>query len=196
MVKYAREPQNAKSAKGRIDDLRTHYKTMHETANAVKGMLLTKAEKYLRAVIEKKQCIPFRRHKAVARCAQAKQFNWTLGRWPEKACRLLLELIQNVKSNAEARHLNMDELYIKHIQVNHARKGRRRTFRAHGRIKDYLATNCHVEMFVVEKEKNVKKAPEPKKVKLSKIQQARKRIQIGKQKKMESKREKKEDKKQ
>ena len=45
-------------------------------------MNLIKAEKYLNDVIEHKQCIAFKRFAKIARCAQAKQFKTTNGKWP------------------------------------------------------------------------------------------------------------------
>jgi large subunit ribosomal protein L17e len=48
-------------------------------------------------------------------------------------------------------------------------QGRRRTYRAHGRISPYLSSNCHIEIFVTEKAESVKKASEDKKaIKLTK----------------------------
>lgn len=42
-----------------------------ETAQAIKGMHIRKANKYLRDVIVKHQCVPFRRYNGgVGRCAQ------------------------------------------------------------------------------------------------------------------------------
>lgn len=78
--------------------------------------------------------------------------------------------------------MDIKKTYITHIQVNKAPKGRRRNFKAHGRIKDYCASNCHVELFVTEKEENVKKAAEKKAPKLTKKQAARSRLRVGKAK--------------
>ena len=45
-------------------------------------------------------------------------------------------------------------------QVNQACHGRRRTYRAHGRINAYMSSPCHVEVILTEKEEGVKKAEE------------------------------------
>lgn len=45
----------------------------------------------------------------------------------------------------------MNSLLVSHIQVNQAAKGRRRTYRAHGRINPYLSSNCHIELIVSER---------------------------------------------
>lgn len=50
------------AAKTRVQDLRAHYKNTYETGNAVKGMKLKKAIRYMEDVLEHKQIIPFRKH--------------------------------------------------------------------------------------------------------------------------------------
>ena len=61
------------ACKARGEDLRVHFKNTRETAQAIKGMHLKKAVKYLNDVIEKKQIIPFRRFSGgVGRKAQVR----------------------------------------------------------------------------------------------------------------------------
>lgn len=81
MVKYSREPAvPTKAAKARGNDMRIHFKNTYETADAIRGMNLEKAQKYLQDVIERKQCIPFRKYSAtIGRTAQAHPFHVTQG---------------------------------------------------------------------------------------------------------------------
>ena len=98
-------------------------KNAHETAQAIKGMHIRKATKYLKDVTLKKQCVPFRRYNGgVDRCAQAKQWGWTQGRWPKKSAEFLLHMLKNAESNAELKGLDVDSLVIEHIQVTKAPK--------------------------------------------------------------------------
>merc|ERR1712031_97336 len=69
---------------------------------------------------------------------------------------------RNAESNAEFKNLDTDNLVIKHVQVNAAQQGRRRTYRAHGRINAYMSSPCHVEMILEEKEESVEKPEEEK----------------------------------
>ncbi|XP_014671694.1 PREDICTED: 60S ribosomal protein L17-like [Priapulus caudatus] len=157
MTRYSVDPQNsAKSCKARGSHLRVHFKNTHETAMAIKRMNLQRAQRYLKAVIEKKEIIPFRRFNGgVGRKAQAKQFGTTQGRWPKKSSEFLLQLLKNAESNAEQKGLDVDHLFIEHIQVNRAPQMRRRTYRAHGRINPYMSSPCHIEVILAEKEQNV-----------------------------------------
>ncbi|KAJ2156522.1 60S ribosomal protein L17B [Coemansia sp. RSA 552] len=161
MARYAAEPANeAKSARCRAQDVRVHFKNTVEAANAIKGRSVLNAVTYLKDVQAHKQCVPFRRfHRGIGRTAQAKQFGGaTLGRWPEKSAKCLLELLKNLQANAETKGLNVEEMVIKHILVNPAQTTRRRTYRAHGRINNYLRNPCHIEIIASEEDKTVEKA--------------------------------------
>ena len=168
MVRYSREPENLdKSAKARGNDLRVHFKNTFETATAIKGMTLGAAEEYLQNVIDHKDVIPFHRFNGgVGRCAQAKKYKSSQGRWPVKSCKHLLGLLQNLRSNADNKDdVDADSMVISHVQVNQARQGRRRTYRAHGRINAYMSCPCHIELFAAAPSEGVEKAAEeaPKK---------------------------------
>jgi large subunit ribosomal protein L17e len=121
-------------------------------------MKLTKAEDYLKDVLEHKRCIPYSRFDgSVGRTSAAIEFGLTKGRYPEKSVKLMLNLLQNAKSNAEAKKLNIEKLAIKNVLVNQAAEGRRRTYRAHGSINAYCSSNCHVEIICEEIKERVKK---------------------------------------
>ena len=122
-------------------------------------MLLTKAEEYLKDVLDHKRCIPFSRYDhSVGRCSAAIQFGLTKGRYPEKSVRIMLNLLKNAKANAETKKLNVEKVIIKNVLVNHATEGRRRTYRAHGSINAYCSSNCHVDIICEELKEPVKKA--------------------------------------
>merc|ERR1711918_2957 len=124
---------------------------------AVKGMELAKAFTYLDAVLEKKRVIPFRRYVGgVGRTPQANEFKHTQGRWPEKSVKMLVSLLKNAEANAESKNLDTDKLIITHISVNRAPPGRRRTYRAHGRVTPYQSGPCHIQLFLDEKPEDVK----------------------------------------
>ncbi|XP_049975910.1 60S ribosomal protein L17-like [Alexandromys fortis] len=131
-------------------------------AQAIKGMHIQKATKYLKDVTLKKQCVPFRWYNGGdSRCAQAKQWSWTQGWWPKKSVEFLLHMLENAESNAELKGLDVDSLVIEHIQVNKAPKMRRRAYRAHGRINPYMSSYpCHIKMILTEKEQIVPKPEE------------------------------------
>lgn len=99
MVRYSLDPENpTKSCKSRGSNLRVHFKNTRETAQAIKGTHICKATKCLKDVTLKKQCVLFRRYNGgVGRCAQTKQWVWTLGRWPKKSAEFLLHMLKNAE---------------------------------------------------------------------------------------------------
>ena len=160
MVKRITKTNSKNSVTARAYDLRVHFKNTYETAKAIKGMLLVKAQQYLQQVLDHERCVPFTKYDgATGRTGQALEFGLTHGRWPEKSVKVLLSLLTNLKSNAESKRLNVDNLVVSNCQVNQAVSGRRRTFRAHGRINAYLSSNCHVAIRGEERALKVKKAP-------------------------------------
>lgn len=174
---YSFAPANeTKSCKAKGAYLRVHFKNTRETAMAVKGMSLRKAQAFLGDVTAHKQAVPFRRFNGgVGRTAQANVHGVTQGRWPVKSVEHVLALLKNAESNAEAKGLDLDSCVVKHIQVNQAPKQRRRTYRAHGRINAYMSSPCHIEMVICEEEGNVKRESDGTEVvvKMNKRRQAR-----------------------
>ncbi|SOV18290.1 60S ribosomal protein L17, putative [Plasmodium sp. gorilla clade G2] len=160
MVKYAKKIRNlGKCAKGAGVDLRVHFKNTYEAARAIRRMKLLEAKKYLNDVIEKKRCVPFRKFNGgVGRTNQAKEFNHTQGRWPVKSCKFLLNILDNVQANAESRNLDVSKLKLIHVMVNKARPGRRRTYKAHGRINPFMSSPCHIQIIAREITKPAKKS--------------------------------------
>ena len=97
-----------------------------------------------------------------------------------KSAKILIDLLRNAESNAEFKNLDTDNLTIQHIQVNPAQQGRRKTYRAHGRIGPYMNCPCHIEMILQEKEESVEKPDgddAPKK--FTKKQLAKRKLHVG-----------------
>ena len=72
-----------------------------------------------------------------------KQFGVSKARWPKKSAEFLLGLLKNAEANADTKGLDTGNLIVKHIQVNQAPKQRRRTYRAHGRVRLSLLPRPH-----------------------------------------------------
>ena len=97
----------------------------------------------------------------MGRTPQAAEWGFNQGRWPLKSIEYVRNLLTNACANAEFKGLDVDTLYISHIQANRAQKQRRRTYRAHGRINPYMSSPTHLEMILTSKTAPVK-APAPK----------------------------------
>jgi len=124
-----------------------------EVANAIRGMSVSKAKKYLEEVMELKQPVTYRR------------FNDNLGhkkkigpgRFPIKTAKYFLGILKLAESNALFKGLSAQDLVIVHVNANksagqwHFGRKRRRQFKS-----------SHLEI-VVEEIVEKKKKAEPKK---------------------------------
>lgn len=162
MGKYSYSPDDsAETSKACGSSLRAHFKHCREVCHAIKNMKLAKAKTYLEDVLQFKQAIPFTMFTGgVGRHAQAKQLKQAGDkvRWPQKATKIILDLLKNAEANAEMKGLDVDELVVKHAQANRAQKQRRRTYRAHGRINPYMSSPAHIEIVLTKYQEPVKKS--------------------------------------
>jgi large subunit ribosomal protein L17e len=162
MTKYSyRIEDESKVAKASISDAKTSFKNMRETGSTMRGRYVVDAIRYLDDVLAHKQCVPMRRYAGgVGRTAQAKAFKTTRGRWPQKSAEFAKDLLLNLKANAEAKGMDVNNVVITHFQVNKAPKIHKRIYRAHGRVNPYNKSPCHIEVVAMEKEASVPKESE------------------------------------
>ena len=185
MVRYSVEPEvPEKTSKSRGSHLRVHFKHCREIAHHTSGMKATKAMTFLDDVLAFKSVVPFVKFTGgIGRKAQAKQSKvpGSKGRWPVKATAVYKDLLRNAIANAETKGLDPENLVITHAQVNRAPAGRRRTYRAHGRIGKYASQPAHIELILTEKAEGVEKAEdEEDRVKITKKMAAKRRfVKVG-----------------
>lgn len=164
---YTYSGSSEKTAKAQGTHIRVHFKNVVEVAAAIKGMKLSRAKEYLQHVLEKKEAIPVTLSKgARGRHAQGKNTKTpgSLVFWPTNAVKYVKDLLKNAEASAVSKHLKVDDLYVAHSQCNQAPKGRRRTYRAHGRIGPYMRQPAHVQIVLKQKTTRVAKPKDTKKV--------------------------------
>ncbi|KIO18534.1 hypothetical protein M407DRAFT_246462 [Tulasnella calospora MUT 4182] len=181
MVRYAAAKLFStpdKTAIARGSNVRTSFKNMREVGGAIQGLNLKQAYKYLNAVLEHKDCIPFRRYSGgVGRTAQASKHGTSQGRWPEKSVKHIIRILKNAEANAEQKTMDGEALKIRSVVVQQAQKNHRRTYRAHGRINRYDGHPCHVEVILTTPTEHVPRNKDKDELKgLSRQRLARKRL--------------------
>jgi len=160
MTRYSVETESSNTSKSRGSHLRVHYKHCREITHHVKGMKAGKAMKFMEDVLAFKAVVPFVKYTGgIGRKAQAKQSKapGNCGRWPVKATAVVKDLLSNAISNAVAKDLDPETLFVSHAQCNRAPAGRRRTYRAHGRIGKYASQPAHIEFVLTAKQEGVSK---------------------------------------
>jgi len=140
------------------------FKQSIEICDFIRNRNVNYAKTVLSRVMEHKQPIPFKRFNMNV---GHKKGSIAAGRFPKKASKEILNLINHVEANAQFKGLNTANLVITHINANKAPKVMRS-----GRKRSREAKRTHVEIVVREKVVN-KEAPikkGSKKVKENKTQ--------------------------
>jgi large subunit ribosomal protein L22 len=142
------EPEKTAKASGR--EVRVSHKHAREVCRTIKGMMLTKAKEYLKDVIDRKKAVPFRRHKKKAGHRHGLEKSYA-GRYPIKAAKKILNVIEGAEANAENKGLDVDRLRILHAAAYPGMKVKRFTPRAQGRSSPKYETLTHIEIVLDEK---------------------------------------------
>lgn len=137
------DPERAVKCSGREVDISPKAAT--EICQKIRGMRLDSARELLEAVTKKKRAIAFRHYKKEVPHRSLDE-RWYAGRYPTKAAKMFLYLLEELESNAEYKGLDVDRLRIVHAAAQRGIKTQRVISRAHGRASPYRNTRVHVEL--------------------------------------------------
>lgn len=146
---YKLDTERTAKASGR--DLRVSPKAAREICKAIKGMNLDKARQFLLNVVNKKNCVPYRRYKKKVP-HKTGIIGWYAGRYPIKAATEVLKIIDNLEANADDKGLNFEKLQIIHAATHKSRKIKGYIPRAFGRSSPRHKQLSHIELVIKEME--------------------------------------------
>ncbi len=118
------------------------FKQSIEICNFIRNKRMDYAKNVLNKVIEQKQTIPFKRFNMNV----GHKKRMAAGRYPKKASKEILKLINSVEANAQFKGMNTANLIIKHISANKASK-----VVHYGRKRSREAKRTNLEIVVQEK---------------------------------------------
>jgi large subunit ribosomal protein L22 len=142
------DPEKTVKASGR--EARVSHKSSREVCRTIKGMMLTKAKRYLRDVVAKKKPVPFKRFQKKAGHRHGLQ-KAHAGKYPVKAAKQVLKVLEGAEANAENKGLDTDRMRIIHACAYPGMKIKRFRPRAQGRSSPKFQTLCHIEIALEEK---------------------------------------------
>ncbi|ADP77655.1 LSU ribosomal protein L22P [Methanothermus fervidus DSM 2088] len=149
-LKYAYRPKNKnKAAKAIGRELQISTKHSVEICREIRGMMLEDAKRYLKEVMEKKRPVPFKRYNKKVAHRKGLQ-GWPSGRYPVKAAREILKVLENAEANAEYKGLDTERLKITHISAHKARPIRGWIPRAFGRSTPFNTSRTHIQVILEE----------------------------------------------
>ena len=141
------DPEKTVKASGR--EVRVSHKSAREVCHTINGMMLAKAKQHLRDVMTKKRAIPFMRFrkKAGHRHGLVKA---SAGRYPVKAAKEALKVLEGAEANAEYKGLDIERLRIIYASAHPGTKVKRYKPRAQGRSAPRFETFTHIEIALEE----------------------------------------------
>lgn len=143
-LNYSIEPDAEKTSKALGKELHISKKHAHEIASAIKGMKLENAREFLEDVVLLKRAVPYKRYtKSVPH-----RKGMCTGRYPQKAAKEFLRVLENAKSNATYKGLDSENLRITHVATKKGHTFRGSFPRAQGRATPKLHETVSVEMIV------------------------------------------------
>lgn len=145
---YSVEVDDRECAKAMGKELRISPKDAMEICRMIKGMRLRGARKFLEDVVRKKESVPYFRHNK--KLAHRKGSEKSAGRYPVKAAQAILKVLENVKSNAEYKGMDVERLKIIHMSAQKGIKIPGFKPRAYGRATPFDTSTTNVEVVVKE----------------------------------------------
>ncbi|PSP75921.1 50S ribosomal protein L22 [Halobacteriales archaeon QS_3_64_16] len=150
-ISYSVDADPETTAKAMLRERRMSHKHGKEIARELKGMTASEATEYLEAVIEGDRSVPFRSHNTGA--GHRKDIDgWDAGRYPEKASKAFLDLLENATGNAEHQGFEGESMYIDHVAVHKVGEAQGRKPRAFGRATAWNSPEVDVELILENRE--------------------------------------------
>ncbi|MFQ5406538.1 MAG: 50S ribosomal protein L22, partial [Candidatus Micrarchaeia archaeon] len=161
LYNYSIKP-GAKDATAQGHDWDASYKDLSNVCRTIKRKSVTQTRKILDEALSKKKAIPYTFHNKGT--GHRSELGGKKGRYPQKECRLLRNLLENAVSNAMQKGLDESKLYVKHAAAN--------KLRTHKRYRRFWATSvtlgygkqavwanyqtCRAEIIISEREQKTK----------------------------------------
>ncbi len=143
------EEETEKFVKASLREVPISPKHAVEIAREIRGLYVEDARRFLEDVMSMRRPVPFKRYKKKVPHRRGLS-KWYAGRYPVKAAKYFLRLLDNLINNAEDRELDVDRLKIVHCAAHRGRKIRKYIPRAFGRASPYFDTLTHVEVIAKE----------------------------------------------
>lgn len=138
------DPETSARAIGR--ELSVSPKASIVICRHIKGWRLERAKSFLADVIELKVAVPDTRYGSSGH----RRGKVGPGRFPEKAARQILKVLEGAEANAEYKGLVIDDMYIAHSAAHRGKSWEGRFARARGRATPKIRETVNVEIILKE----------------------------------------------
>jgi large subunit ribosomal protein L22 len=149
-IDYSQKISGDNIAKAKANELNMSPKHSIEIATFIRHQRVNDAIAYLNDVVGLKKAIPFRRFNRNVAHKRGLPGNWDAGRYPVKASKAYIRVLESVKKNAEYIGLDADNLEIIHVSANRGRAQKSFFPRAMGRATPKVRETVNLEVVVRE----------------------------------------------
>jgi large subunit ribosomal protein L22 len=149
-IDYSQKISGDTIAKAKANEINMSPKHSIEIATFIRHQRVNDAIAYLNDVIGLKKAIPFRRFNRNVAHKRGLPGNWDAGRYPVKASKAYIRVLESVKKNAEYIGLDADNLEIIHVSANRGRAQKAFFPRAMGRATPKVRETVNIEIVVRE----------------------------------------------
>ncbi|BFI75193.1 50S ribosomal protein L22 [Sulfurisphaera ohwakuensis] len=141
-----------KLAKAVIKNVPASIRDLYNVCKAIRGMKLNDAKQFLNNVLEEKEALPFWKHSHGASHRSNISPKWKVksGRYPKKAIKYVLKVLENAENNANSKGLDLENVKIVHIAAHKGIILKRYMPRAFGRSTRKYRYTSHIEVILGE----------------------------------------------
>jgi large subunit ribosomal protein L22 len=148
-ISYSVDVDPDATAKAMLRERPISPKHSKEIAREIKGMTAGDAVAYLEDVIAEKQSVPFKSHNSGVGHRNDIE-GWDAGRYPEKASKAFLDLLENGVNNADAQGFDGEAMEIAHVAAHKVGERQGRKPAAFGRADPWNTPEVDVELVLEE----------------------------------------------
>jgi len=152
-ISYSVDVDPDATAKAMLRERHMSHKHSKEIAKEIKGMTAGEAVDYLEAVVAGEQSVPFKSHNSGVGHRNDID-GWDAGRYPEKASKAFLDLLENATGNADHQGFDGETMEIIHVAAHKVGESPGRKPRAFGRASEWNTPQVDVEMVLSEAEED------------------------------------------
>ncbi|QLD84725.1 50S ribosomal protein L22 [Natronomonas halophila] len=150
-ISYSVDADPDKTAKAMLRERHMSHKHSKEIAREIKGKTAGEAIEYLQAVIDEDASVPFKSHNSGVGHRNDIE-GWDAGRYPEKASKAFLDLLENATNNADHQGFDGEDMEIMHVAAHKVGESPGQKPRAFGRASPWNTPQVDVELILEEQE--------------------------------------------
>ena len=150
-ISYSVDADPDTTAKAMLRERHMSHKHSKAIAREIKGKTAGDAVEYLEAVVNEERSVPFKSHNSGV--GHRKDIEgWDAGRYPNKASKAFLDLLENGINNADHQGFDGESMTIAHVAAHKVGESPGRKPRAFGRASPWNTPQVDVELILEEVE--------------------------------------------